>query len=97
VPDRVAAQPDFRQIFEPGLRADYALLSGYEFVPADPPATKITVVHGRADPILGSEDVAGWRAHAAETFGSIAISGGHWLLDGDLAELAAALRAGNVP
>jgi surfactin synthase thioesterase subunit len=97
VPDKVAEQSDFREIFEPALRADYALLAGYEYAPEPALATPITVVHGRADPVLHADDVDAWRAHTTGDFRVIAVPGDHWLLDGDPAGLADAVRGSGLP
>ncbi|MEN3305240.1 MAG: hypothetical protein V7603_1442 [Micromonosporaceae bacterium] len=93
VPAKVSGQPDFRQIFEPALRADYALLAGYEYTGAAPLDAPVAVIHGRADPVLGGPDVGGWRAHTRAGFQILTVPGDHWLLDGDPDAVAAAVRA----
>jgi medium-chain acyl-[acyl-carrier-protein] hydrolase len=92
VPTKVAAQPDFRQIFEPALRADYELLAGYEFTGAAPLDVPVTVIHGNPDPVLTAADIAGWRAHTRAGCTTVAVGSGHWLLDTDPDGLAAAVR-----
>lgn len=88
VPAKVAAQPDFRVIFERALRADYALLSGYEYLPEPPLPIPVTVIHGRADPVLLPADVSQWRSHTSAAFRTLDVPGDHWLLDGDLDTLS---------
>jgi surfactin synthase thioesterase subunit len=92
VPDTVAAQPDFRDIFEPALRADYELLAGYRYADEPPLAVPVTVLVGDRDPVLLPADVQAWRRHTDAAFEVRTVPGGHWLLDGDLSVLAEALR-----
>jgi medium-chain acyl-[acyl-carrier-protein] hydrolase len=92
VPASVAAQPDFREIFEPALRADYQLLAGYEYVDEPPLNIPITVLVGENDSVLCSEDVKGWSRHTTGPVRFRSVPGGHWLLDDALPEVADALR-----
>jgi len=92
VPAPVAEQPDFREIFEVGLRADYALLADYVF--AEEPALPIPIiaVHGTDDPMLRGDRVDRWSRHTAETFHSVRTPGDHWILDNALDGLVDVLR-----
>jgi surfactin synthase thioesterase subunit len=92
VPAPVAEQPDFREIFEVGLRADYALLADYVF--AEEPALPIPIiaVHGTDDPMLRGDPVDRWSRHTAETFHSVRTPGDHWILDNALDGLVDVLR-----
>jgi medium-chain acyl-[acyl-carrier-protein] hydrolase len=92
VPDRVAGQPDFREIFEVALRADYELLAGYEYTDEPPLDVPITVLTGDADPVLQPADIEGWRKHTTGAFRTVRVPAGHWLLDGDLGPIAETLR-----
>jgi len=92
VPASVAAQPDFREIFEPALRADYQLLAGYEYVDEAPLDVPVTVVVGDKDPVLRPEDINGWSRHTTGPVRFRSVPGGHWLLDDALADVAGALR-----
>jgi surfactin synthase thioesterase subunit len=92
VPEKVAAQPDVREVFEPALRADYALLAAYEYVPDTALEVPISVIHGLADPVLGNQDIDGWRRHTTVAFRTLAVPGGHWLLNDGGGELARAIR-----
>jgi surfactin synthase thioesterase subunit len=92
VPEGVAAQPDFREIFEPALRADYELLADYRYRDAAPLPLPITAVSGADDPVLRPEDVDRWRAHTDRDFRSVTVSGDHWLLETSRRAVADALR-----
>ena len=92
VPPAVAAQPDFRDIFEPSLRADYALFAGYRHRPERPLDLPITVVVGERDAILRPADVDAWRGHTTGPFEVRPVDAGHWLLDADPPALAAIIR-----
>lgn len=81
VPTPVAGQPDFREIFEAGLRADYALLADYVFAEEPPLQIPVVAVHGDADPMLGRDCVDGWSRHTAGPFRAVATPGDHWILD----------------
>jgi medium-chain acyl-[acyl-carrier-protein] hydrolase len=92
VPAPVAGQPDFREIFEVGLRADYALLADYVFVEEPPLPIPVIAVHGTDDPMLRGERVDGWSRHTAGPFRSVATPGDHWILDNALDGVAEVLR-----
>ena len=92
VPPRVAEQPDFREIFEPSLRADYALLAGYRHRAEAPLDLPITVLVGAADPVLRPADLAGWRRHTTGPFAVHEVAGAHWLLDSESARVAEIIR-----
>ena len=93
VPEGVATQPDFREIFEPALRADYALLAGYAYADAPPLPVPVTAVWGEADPVLLADDVDRWRAHTAAAFEAVTVPGDHWLLEGALPQVSDLLRS----
>ncbi|GAA3728914.1 alpha/beta fold hydrolase [Plantactinospora mayteni] len=88
----VAGQPDFREIFEVALRADHELFAGYEYTDEPPLAVPVTVIVGDADHTLPAAVVEGWRDHTTREFRTVAVPGGHWLLDRDLRPVAEAVR-----
>jgi len=88
----VAAQPDFREIFEPALRADYELLAGYDYTEDEPLDIPLTVLVGKQDPVLSAPQVSAWRRHTSGPFRVRILPGGHWLLDEALPALAKVLR-----
>jgi medium-chain acyl-[acyl-carrier-protein] hydrolase len=97
VPPRVAAEPEFRDIFERSLRADHELLSRYRYADEPPLDIPLTVLVGEDDPVLRPADIDGWRRHTTCGMTIRRLPGDHWLLDtapGALAEeIEAAARA----
>lgn len=92
VPERVAAQPDFREIFEGALRADYELLAGHTHVDDEPLDVPLTVLVGERDPVLRPADVTAWRHHTTGPCRIRTLPGGHWLLADAPRQLADTLR-----
>jgi medium-chain acyl-[acyl-carrier-protein] hydrolase len=92
VPGAVAAQPDFREIFEPAFRADYELLAGYRYAEDPPLDVPLIVLVGDRDPVLSPSQVRAWRRHTSGPVRVRALAGGHWLLDEAASGLARALR-----
>lgn len=88
----VAAQPDFREIFEPALRADYQLLAGYRYTENPPLDVPLVVLAGNRDPVLSEARACAWRRHCAGPVRVRALAGGHWLMDDALPALAGTLR-----
>ena len=92
VSSQIAAQPDFREIFEVGLRADYELLAGFEYAAEPPLDIPIVAVRGAADPALSAHDLAGWSRHTTVSFTAVEAPGDHWLVDTAPDALAEVLR-----
>lgn len=87
----LARHTDLREVFEPALRADFAVYAGYRHRAAPPRTVPITVLHGRDDPHLGRGGLLGWRRQSTTPPALRELAAGHWLLDEDLAGVAAAL------
>ncbi|MET9919995.1 thioesterase II family protein [Streptomyces sp. NPDC059605] len=88
-PPQLASQPEFREIFEPALRADYELFSGFRYEELPRMPVDISVVIGRHDPALQNPiDLVGWSAQTSGTCSVHLVEGGHWLLDGALPTVA---------
>jgi surfactin synthase thioesterase subunit len=87
------ARPDLRPIFEPTLRADFALYAAYHHVPVPPLDVPIVVLHGCSDTGLRRGGLLGWRRQSTAPVELAAVDAGHWLVDEAPAAVAAALGA----
>ena len=89
------AHPDLRPVFEPAIRADFALYAGHRrqrFAPLDLP---ITVLYGRDDADLNLGGLLGWRRHTSAARPELrGFAAGHWLIDEHPAGVAACLAEG---
>ncbi|GAA1369349.1 thioesterase II family protein [Catellatospora chokoriensis] len=82
-PPQLAAQPEFRDIFEPALRADYELFAGFRYEESARMPLDISVIIGRHDPALQNPiDLVGWSAQTSGTCSVHIVESDHWLLDG---------------
>ncbi|MET9921256.1 thioesterase domain-containing protein [Streptomyces sp. NPDC006435] len=83
----------YRPLFEPALRADYALLADFhEDGPRRGGIPAVTAIMGTTDHVVEAAAVVRWADHA-ERFQLVTVEGGHWLLDHAPAELAEAVLA----
>ena len=89
----LVAQPAFREVFEPALRADYELLGGFRYVAGSPLPIPIVGVIGRHDPLLSDALVRPWARHTDRRFRVETLEADHWLLDRDLPGLIGVLEA----
>lgn len=84
--------PDMREIFEPALRGDFALLAGFTEVTRATIDVPITAALGSSDPSLSADLLRDWSGHTTAGFRLRTVDGGHWLLEqapATLADLAA--------
>jgi medium-chain acyl-[acyl-carrier-protein] hydrolase len=80
-PAQLADRVELRPVFEPGLRADFALQAGYRHRPRPPLAAPITVLHGSADTLLTRGGLLGWRRHTRGGMTMHEVDASHWLVD----------------
>ena len=88
VPETLAAHGRLRQVAEPAVRADFAVLGGYRHRPTPPLPVPITVCFGTEDPHVERGALLGWRRHSSASVDLRALPGGHWLVDDAPDELA---------
>jgi medium-chain acyl-[acyl-carrier-protein] hydrolase len=93
VPPELAERTEIRPVFEPALRADFALYSSYRHRPAEPLGVPITVLYGRDDAELTRGELLGWRRRTSSPLDLCEVPAGHWLIDEAPAAVAAALAA----
>lgn len=78
-PPGLLDHPEFGRLFLPPLRADFALLETYRFVPEAPLASPISVFGGLADTVP-RHALDAWRAHTRGPFHLRVFPGGHFFL-----------------
>ncbi|NBE98015.1 glycosyltransferase [Nonomuraea sp. KC401] len=83
----VAPDARLREVAEPAVRADFALLADYVHRPAEPLPVPIDVCFGVTDTTPRGA-LLGWRRQTTADVRLHCLPGGHWLLDDSLAELA---------
>ena len=87
----LAARRDMRPVFEPALRADFALVAGYRHRSQPPMSIPITVLYGDADTLLSRGGLLGWRRQTSVGVDLREIGGSHWLLDEAVDHVARAI------
>jgi medium-chain acyl-[acyl-carrier-protein] hydrolase len=93
VPVKAIDSAELRDLTEPALRADLALVGGYRHTLVGPLPFPITVLAGEDDDWLTPEDLVEWDKHTARGFEVHHLPTGHWFMEEDLATSVAALVA----
>jgi medium-chain acyl-[acyl-carrier-protein] hydrolase len=81
IPAELAARVELRPIFEPALRADFALLATYQHAAGSPLSAPITVLCGRSDATLDRGSLLGWRRQTRQRITVREVEASHWLLE----------------
>jgi surfactin synthase thioesterase subunit len=93
-PDRLMTNPDFLEMVERPLRADWVLFDGYVHEPTPKLSTPILAVRGVSDPDIRPGDLELWRDETDGGFATTELQSGHWALtEAGSAELAQAVQA----
>lgn len=93
LPPEVLADQDLQDLLLPGLRADFGLVSGYQYRSAARIPIGISLINGRADRHVGSTDLRLWERECEEPPSYHWADGGHFYFDGDPAPVVDLLRA----
>lgn len=91
-PPQIASHPGLRELYLPILRADMAWLEAHLPVHELPLPVPVVGLCGDADPVVDADRMAGWAAFSALAYSHFLFPGGHFYLDGRLAEVAALIR-----
>jgi surfactin synthase thioesterase subunit len=91
IPPELAAHTGLRPVFEPALRADFALYAGYHHRPTQPLDIPVTVLVGREDDQLTRGGLLGWRRQTTRRPELCELAAGHWLVEEDPAGVAGCL------
>jgi medium-chain acyl-[acyl-carrier-protein] hydrolase len=81
VPAELVSQPDYREIFEPAMRADHAVLAGFHYERQQPLDVPVVVVAGRDDPVCQASDLLAWRLHTTRRFSLHLLDSAHWVME----------------
>jgi len=91
-PAEVLGEEDLMRLYEPMLRADFALSETYQ----PPPGTRIhcpvTLFGGEADPEVPKEDLLAWREHLAGPVDVAEFPGGHFFIHSQREAVVAKVR-----
>ncbi len=90
-PPELLAEQDYREIFEPPLRADFRLLAQYRFTAGAPLDVPISVIAGRHDCLLPVSQLSGWLRQTTGEFSLRMLPADHWLLEHGTESLTRAL------
>lgn len=98
-PEEVLQNSDFMQLLLPAVRADYAMLARYSFIPGTSPKSPVTVFGGNADPAVDMAQLRAWSDLVDEKPDVQVLPGGHFFLHTSrkllLKEIAARLLGPN--
>jgi surfactin synthase thioesterase subunit len=100
--DEVLAEPELVELLLPIMRADFAELDRYEFVPGPPLPVPVVAFAGRADRAVSLAEVQAWAEHAGAGLTVHEVDGGHFFLHDEAsrvtdlvaADLVASVRSG---
>jgi surfactin synthase thioesterase subunit len=97
------APPEFFESAElidlllPVVRADFAVVDTYAYVPGAPLDLPVHAFHGDADPQMAPADVAGWRAQTTGRYQETLVAGDHFFVHSRRGELVDAIAADLAP
>jgi medium-chain acyl-[acyl-carrier-protein] hydrolase len=91
MPALILEDPSLFSIFEPAIRADFEMWETATYRPGPPMAVPITVIGGRADPVVEFEELIEWREHTAAEFTMRIFPGGHGFFSTAVTALGAAV------
>lgn len=83
--------PEFRELSEPVLRADFALVGSYRHTAAPPLPIPVTVLVAEQDRWVTDDDVAPWADYTSAGLTVRRLPAGHWFMEEEPAASAAAL------
>jgi surfactin synthase thioesterase subunit len=80
-PDALLTDPDFIEVLERPLRADWEVYDSYVEQPAAPLPVPILAVRGADDPNCEARGLQLWHRYTSEKFRTAELDSGHWALD----------------
>ncbi|WP_217211449.1 thioesterase II family protein [Streptomyces sp. AC550_RSS872] len=79
-PEEILRNSDFMRLLLPAVRADYAMLSRYSFLPCKPPGAPVTVFGGASDPGVGMNHLQQWSELVEGELDAVVLPGDHFFL-----------------
>jgi surfactin synthase thioesterase subunit len=92
-PDEVLADPELLDLVLPTIRADFAMIERYRYVPSPPLTCPLTAVGGLSDPGVSPDDITAWDGYTTAPFTTHFLPGGHFFPITHGADLRALVRA----
>jgi surfactin synthase thioesterase subunit len=93
LPPEVLDEPELQELLLPGLRADFHLVSGYRYQPAEPLRLGISLINGREDPHVGPAELRHWEHESVLPLRYHWADGGHFYFNPDPAPAVDLLRS----
>ncbi|MCA9926175.1 MAG: thioesterase [Anaerolineales bacterium] len=90
-PTAVFQHPEFKALFEPMLRADFALAETYFKPEPDPIHIPLTALAGMQDTHVALDDVLAWASHTTALFRHHHIQGDHFFIQAQAATVTSIL------
>jgi surfactin synthase thioesterase subunit len=92
LPPEVVADPDLQQVLLPGVQADFRLVAGYQYRPAQPLPVGLTLVNGRDDPHIRQNALTPWEQEVTAPPAWHWNDGGHFYFENAPETIASVLR-----
>lgn len=82
-PDAVGNHPELVEMLAPIIRADFAAVSSYRYVPGPPLDCAIVAFGGRDDTSVPRESLGAWRSYTTRSFSAMVVPGDHFFVRTD--------------
>lgn len=92
-PDAVLDNREVMSLLLPTIRADLAVVEGYDHVPGPPLSVPVSAYGGRDDPWVDAASLAAWARHTVGPFRAVQVPGAHFFLAGAADVFLSALSA----
>jgi medium-chain acyl-[acyl-carrier-protein] hydrolase len=92
-PPEVLADAELRALVLPTLRADFAVMERYSWMPEPPLDVPITAYAGKDDATAPAGDLSAWREHSSSSFCMRLLPGDHFFLHSQRSTLLTRLAA----
>ncbi|ASW55626.1 thioesterase II family protein [Plantactinospora sp. KBS50] len=97
LPPEVVAVEELHDFLLPPVQADFRLVAGYRYRPAEPLPVPITVINGAGDDHVTADRLAAWSAETVHPVRRCWADGGHFYLRSDPEPVLAVLRGATGP